>query len=213
MQRRFHDSGADHVRGYIILAHFGGDTLGKPDNYEFRSAIRPKFRESLLSDNRRDVDNAPRLRAIIPGRAALQLKKSPYRLVARILSHSLFSMSRRLDTWDIPALFTSISMSPKRAFICVTTRLAWSSRQTSCSYASALRPRSNNEFATVFAADTFMAVMATVAPYSASLIHTASPIPFDQPPPVTSATRPLKSGTFGSLGSKPNQRVELERSS
>src|SRR5215510_11621436 len=87
----------------------------------------------------------------------------------------------------IPALFTTMSRLPQRAWAAPTARSTSSARVTSATSASAEAPIWPAAAST---ADLSRSTSATWAPSAESRRAIASPIP--RAPPVTSATRPLK---------------------
>src|SRR3990172_3569892 len=120
--------------------------------------------------------------------------KALVRFVSRTVCHSSTEYSWGCFRMLVPALFTRMSSRPKRSTAFCTSSRHEASRRTSTATASAFAPRAWSSFtaASLFAA--LRAATTTAAPACAS--PRAMPRPIPPFPPVTMATRPVRSKSF-----------------
>src|SRR5271157_5925916 len=115
-------------------------------------------------------------------------RNGPVRLVLSTSSQSARFMRMTNWSWVTPALFTRMSILPKRAIAAFTPALISSSLPTSILNAAASPPLPLISPASCSIFSWLRAQRASLAPASASTRAQARPIPCDAP--VTSATRP-----------------------
>src|SRR5437879_207723 len=117
----------------------------------------------------------------------------PRRLTSKVLSQADSSTSRVGPKCGlVPALFTRMSMRPKRVITLLTSRSESSGRPTCATIARAAPAwRALIRSAAASRPSSFRLEMTTLAPWSASAPAVASPMP--RLPPVTIATRSVRS--------------------
>src|SRR5438270_2430633 len=125
----------------------------------------------------------------IDATTACVAKNAPLRLVWITVSQSARFIRMSSVSLVTPALFTRISILPKRSSAAFTALFTSPSLLTSMRNTAACTPRAAISLATLASFSSLRAASATSAPPSARASAHARPIPCDAP--VTSATRPV----------------------
>src|SRR2546421_2449473 len=136
---------------------------------------------------------APPCARIQASTTSLVSTNGPRRLTSNVLSQALSSTSRTGPKCGlVPALFTRMSMRPKRSITLLTNRCESSGRPT-CATIGVTAPawRALIRSAAPWRPSSFLLEITTLAPWSASAPAVASPMP--RLPPVTIATRSVRS--------------------
>src|SRR5437899_1659833 len=129
------------------------------------------------------------------GYAACEQRKAEVRFVSRTRCHSASVYSWIGLRMFVPALFTRMSRRPKRSRVALTSRATAVSSVTSTLTASAGAPSPSISATALRDLSTLRA--ATTMPAPAAARPRAIPSPIPPLPPVTTATRPLRSNTLG----------------
>lgn len=135
----------------------------------------------------------PRPRSIMPGRKARTVTNVEVRFDATTDWNSSSAISATfVNESNPPAKGTSSSTGPSCSSAARRARSTSAGSTQSAATATASAPVSRSPAASLSAASAPRATTATLAPFAASSLHVAAPMPFD--PPVTNAVLPARSG-------------------
>src|SRR5574341_1179658 len=123
----------------------------------------------------------PHARSRIPGRAAWQHRKVPFRLTASTASHCSSVILAAIASRLMPALLIRMSSRPNARTVSWTTRSQSAFFATSPATMSALAPADRISPATASSPSTFASFTATSAPSRANRFAVAAPMPLAPP--------------------------------